>query len=108
MTMNEEHKTILWWRILSALAIFNLILWGITAATVSTDAPYVTWHLMLSGVYTAVCAFRSFLPRIDLERYCLVDSMASSMVAGRSAATVAEISFAIQIAGTGQFITHIG
>ena len=97
MTTNEDHKTILWWRILSALAIFNILLWGATAATVGTDAPYVKWHLLLSGIYTAVCAFRSFLPRIDLERYCIVDSMASSMVAGRSAATIAEISFAIQI-----------
>ena len=97
MTYSEDHKTILWWRLLSALAIFNLVLWGITATHVSADAPYVRWHILLSGIYTAVCAFRSFIPRIDLERYCIVDSPVSSMVAGRSAATIAEISFAIQI-----------
>ena len=34
---------------------------------------------------------------MDLERYWIIDSWVSSMVAGRSAATVAEISFATQI-----------
>ena len=94
----DEHKTVLWWRTLSALAVINILLWMTVASTVNIDAPYVRWHLILSGIYTAVCAFRSMLPRIDLERYCLVDSMASSMVVGRSAATVAEVSFACQIA----------
>lgn len=97
MIAQEEYKTVRWWRLLSTLAVFNLVLWTLTAFSVPTDAPYVRWHILLSGIYTAVCAFRSFIPRIDLERYCMVDSPVSSMVAGRSAATVAEISFAIQI-----------
>ncbi|MGD8571359.1 MAG: hypothetical protein PVH98_02815 [Gammaproteobacteria bacterium] len=54
--------------------------------------------LWLSGVYTVGCAFRSFLPRIDLERICLVDSWLSSMIVGRSVATVAEICFIAQCA----------
>jgi hypothetical protein len=53
---------------------------------------------MLSGVYVFVCAYRSFLPRIDLERYCLWDTFASSIFLGRSAATIAEVAFAGQIA----------
>ena len=93
----EEHKTILWWRLLSSIAVINILLWVLTVAPLSTDLPYVKWHILLSGIYTAVCAFRSFVPRIDVERYCIVDSWVSSMVAGRSAATIAEISFAIQI-----------
>lgn len=94
----NEHKTLLWWRTLSALAIGNLLLWVAVMASVDTTMAYVRWHLVLSGIFTAVCAFRSFLPRIDLERYCLVDSKASSMVVGRSAATLAEVSFAGQVA----------
>ncbi|KAL3781959.1 hypothetical protein ACHAW5_004695, partial [Stephanodiscus triporus] len=39
----------------------------------------------------------SFLPRIDLERYCLWDTVLSSIFLGRTAATIAEISFAGQI-----------
>ena len=92
----NEHKTIRWWGILSALATGNLLLWCAVATTVDTTVPYVHWHLALSGVFTAVCAFRSFLPRIGLERLCLVDTAASSMVAGRSAATIAEVCFACQ------------
>jgi hypothetical protein len=65
----------------------------------STDAAaYQRYHLILSGMYVFACAYRSFLPRIDLERYCLWDTMLSSIFLGRSAATIAEISFAAQIA----------
>ena len=66
--------------------------------TNSDAAYYQRYHLMLSGVYVFACAYRSFLPRIDLERYCLWDTMLSSIFLGRSAATIAEISFAGQIA----------
>lgn len=45
-----------------------------------------------------VCAYRSFLPRIDLERYCLFDTVLSSIFLGRTAATIAEIAFSCQIA----------
>ena len=93
----EEHKTILWWRLLSSIAVINILIWVLTVAPLSADVPYLKWHIILSGIYTAVCAFRSFVPRIDVERYCIVDSWVSSMVAGRSAATIAEISFAIQM-----------
>jgi hypothetical protein len=54
--------------------------------------------LWLSAGYVAGCAFRSFLPRIDLERICLVESWLSSMVVGRSVATVAELCFIAQCA----------
>lgn len=63
-----------------------------------STAAYKRYHLILSGVYVFACAYRSFLPRIDLERYCLWDTMLSSIFLGRSAATIAEISFAGQIA----------
>ena len=95
--MNED-KTIIWWRILCGVAVLNILLFVLTACSVSVASPYVRWHLILSGIYTAVCAYRSFWPRIGVERYCLVDAMRSSMVFGRTAATVAEVSFAIQIA----------
>ncbi|MEC7987818.1 MAG: hypothetical protein VX278_21800 [Myxococcota bacterium] len=94
----NDRKTIVWWKILSALAMLNIIAWIAVASQAEVGVLYVRWHLMLSAVFTAVCAFRSFLPRIDLERYCLVDSFASSMVVGRSAATIAEVSFATQVA----------
>jgi hypothetical protein len=42
------------------------------------------------------CAFRSFLPRADVQRICLFDTWLSSVVVGRSVATVAEVAFAAQ------------
>ncbi len=93
-----QHSTVLWWRLLSAAAAINLALYGVTVAVVDRDAPYVLPHLVLAGIYTAVCAYRSFLPRIDLERFVLVDHVATSVGLGRSAATIAEVSFAAQLA----------
>ena len=54
--------------------------------------------LWLSGVYVIGCALRSFIPRIDLERICLVDSWISSMLLGRTVATLAEVCFIAQCA----------
>ena len=42
------------------------------------------------------CAFRSFLPRADVQRICLFDTWLSSVVIGRSVATVAEVCFVAQ------------
>jgi hypothetical protein len=54
--------------------------------------------LWLSAGYVVGCAFRSFLPRIDLERVCLVQSWLSRMSVGRSVATIAELCFMAQCA----------
>jgi hypothetical protein len=62
------------------------------------DNLYQRLQLCLSGIYVLVCAYRSVLPRIDLERYCLFDSQFSSIFWGRTAATIAEIAFSGQIA----------
>jgi hypothetical protein len=52
--------------------------------------------LLLSAAYVFGCAFRSCLPRADVQRICLFDTWLSSVVVGRSVATVAEICFAAQ------------
>jgi hypothetical protein len=53
-------------------------------------------QLLLSAVYVAGCAFRSVLPVIDIPRLVLIDSRLSSVLIGRSVATVAELCFAAQ------------
>src|SRR5580693_7272457 len=53
-------------------------------------------ELLLCAAYVFGCAFRSFLPRADVQRICLFDTWLSSVVVGRSVATVAEICFAAQ------------
>ena len=52
--------------------------------------------LLLCAAYVFGCAFRSFLPRADVQRICLFDTWLSSVVIGRSVATVAEVCFAAQ------------
>lgn len=71
-------------------------MWALTMHTDMQNFSYT--QAILSGLYVFVCAFRSFFPRIDLERYCLFDTPLSSIVLGRSLATVAEICFSIQCA----------
>jgi hypothetical protein len=52
--------------------------------------------LFLSAAYVFGCAFRSVLPRADIQRICLFDTWLSSVTVGRSVATVAEICFVAQ------------
>src|SRR5262245_33168341 len=86
-----------WWQFLCAVSVTNILLWTLAAWGLSREADgYQFKQLILSGLFVAGCAFRSILPRIDLERMCLWDSPFSSVFLGRSVATFAEICFALQ------------
>jgi len=52
--------------------------------------------LALCAAYVFGCAFRSLLPRADVQRICLFDTWLSSVMVGRTVATVAEVCFAVQ------------
>src|SRR5262249_7800697 len=54
------------------------------------------WQLLLSAAYVFGCGFRSILPRADVQRMGLMDSWISSVLVGRSVATVAELCFVAQ------------
>lgn len=95
-----------WWISLWVVAVLNIAVWTMSAVMLARGsnrfpaAEYKRRRLLLwlSFGYVTGCAFRSFLPRIDLLRICLVDSGLSSMVVGRSVATVAELCFMAQCA----------
>src|SRR5262245_37943761 len=88
-----------WWSALFLVSVGNLVLWLVIARDVHAPSDgYVTQQLWLSGIFAAACAFRSVLPRVDLERQCLWDSPLSSIFVGRTVATVAELCFAAQCA----------
>jgi hypothetical protein len=91
-----DRKVALWHLGLGAISILNIVLW-LASHGAAADV-YGARQWALAGIFTAVCAFRSFLPRVDLERFVLVDHPLSSVFIGRSAATVAEVSFAVQCA----------
>ena len=94
----------IWWSALCAVALANIAAWGISAWLLRgrrEDFPadvYATrWLLLwLAAVYVAGCAFRSFLPMLDVQRFCLHDTWISRIFVGRSVATVAELAFALQ------------
>lgn len=86
----------LWLGSLAALAAFNVSIWIWIARSASPGTGYTETQLLLSGVYVGVCGFRSLFPRVDLERVCLWDTWLSAIVIGRTAATIAELCFALQ------------
>jgi hypothetical protein len=92
-----------WWGLLTLVSGVNIAVWFVlyrelheqpTGDLASTSN--IELMLLLCAAYVFGCAFRSFLPRADVQRICLFDTWLSSVVVGRSVATVAEISFAAQ------------
>ena len=92
-----------WWGLLTLVSGANIAVWfwlyrqlpeQPTGSLGSTSG--IKLMLFLSAAYVFGCAFRSFLPRADVQRICLFDTWLSSVAVGRSVATVAEICFAVQ------------
>ena len=100
--MNNDVE--LWWCFLCAVGAVNLAAWWLSAAALERRKASLPAHvfgarrlqLVLSGVYVAGCAFRSFFPVYDVPRIGLLDSWLSSVLLGRSVATVAELCFVAQ------------
>jgi hypothetical protein len=92
-----------WWSLLTLVSGANIAIWFLlyhelheqpTGRLGGTSG--IELMLLLCAAYVFGCAFRSFLPRADVQRICLFDTWLSSVVVGRSVATVAEICFAAQ------------
>ncbi len=92
-----DAKVLTWWRVLCALAALNVCLWLVVWHIGPASAAYGGLQLVLSGVYVLVCAYRSVLPRVDLERLVVVDTRLSNIFLGRAAATIGETCFALQL-----------
>lgn len=92
-----------WWGVLTLVSGANIAVWFVlygklqeqpTGSLASMSG--IQLMLLLCAAYVFGCAFRSFLPRADVQRICLFDTWLSSVVVGRSVATVAEVAFAAQ------------
>jgi hypothetical protein len=103
-----SNPVTLWWRFLTLVSGANIVFWvllyrqlrggavdGAGAVTIGSS-PQTGAMLMLCAAYVFGCAFRSVLPRADVQRICLYDSFLSSIFVGRTVATIAEICFAAQ------------
>jgi hypothetical protein len=92
-----------WWGFLTLVSAANIAVWFALyhqfyaePAGRAAGASGLSFMLLLCAAYVFGCAFRSFLPRADVQRICLFDTWLSSVVVGRSVATVAEVAFAAQ------------
>jgi len=90
-----------WWGMLTLVSGVNIAAWilmyrELHDAGSSGRIPGMQIMLLLSAAYVFGCAFRSFLPRADVQRICLFDTWLSSVAVGRSVATIAEVCFAAQ------------
>lgn len=90
-----------WWAMLTLISGVNIAAWilmyrELHEAGSSGRIPGMQIMLLLSAAYVFGCAFRSLLPRADVQRICLFDTWLSSVAVGRSVATVAEVCFAAQ------------
>src|SRR4029077_4041419 len=100
--LDWSNPVAIWWGFLLAVSTVNVAaLLQLHARFRGNrgDKPAATWVeplLLLCAVYVLGCAFRSVLPRADVQRICLFDTWLSSVMVGRSVATVAELCFAAQ------------
>jgi hypothetical protein len=107
-----------WWSLLTLVSSVNIAVWFVlyrqlhepaigNPGTSATEfllvqsgglggASSIELMLLLCAAYVFGCAFRSFLPRADVQRICLFDTWLSSVAVGRTVATVAEICFVAQ------------
>jgi hypothetical protein len=92
-----------WWGFLTLVSGANIAAWFVlyrefqNSPIGSADGPTDTQSmLMLCAAYVFGCAFRSVLPRADVQRICLFNTWLSSVMIGRTVATIAEVCFAAQ------------
>jgi hypothetical protein len=93
-----------WWGFLTLVSGANIAAWFLLYREFqnspmsggSVAAPDSQSMLVLCAAYVFGCAFRSVLPRADVQRICLFNTWLSSVMIGRSVATIAEICFAAQ------------
>lgn len=99
-----DESVFVWWVTLSVITLINVFAWIHSAILVKrrkselSIADYILSRriLILAGIYVIGCGIRAILPRIDALRISLVDHWLSSILVGRSVATIAELCFIAQ------------
>jgi|SRR5579862_451898 len=100
--LDWSNPVAIWWVFLISVSAANItvLLWLQSCfrarSLKAQGAVAIEPLLLLAAAYVVGCAFRSVLPRADVQRICLFDTWLSSVMVGRSVATVAELCFAAQ------------
>jgi len=94
----RSNPLALWWVMLTLISVTNIGVWFFLyrALPATGTGSGIELMLLLCAAYVFGCAFRSVLPRADVQRICLFDHWLSSVFVGRSVATIAEVCFAAQ------------
>lgn len=98
------NDALIWWSFLCAVSGINVIAWSTSAITLRARSAQLhpstwtatQWQMVLSAGYVLGCAYRSAFPVYDVQRQVMFDSWLSSVMVGRSVATVAELCFVAQ------------
>lgn len=100
--VETSNPVAVWWLFLAAVSTLNIVVWFVLYRRLK-DHSFVhrrlfelKYMLPLCAAYVFGCAFRSFIPRADVQRIVLFDHWISSVAVGRTVATIAEICFVIQ------------
>ncbi len=98
-----SNPVAVWWAFLLGVSVANIALWLLLHRHFKKRMPNfrsgmlrIEMMVLLCAAYVFGCAFRSILPRADVQRIALFDTWLSSVFVGRSVATIAEVCFVIQ------------
>lgn len=97
-------EVLVWWFLLCLVSAANVLALTWSAGVLRKKQGSIAadvyasrrLQLLLSAGYVLGCAYRSALPVFDVQRICLFDTWLSSVMVGRSVATVAELCFVTQ------------
>jgi hypothetical protein len=100
--MNDA--TLSWWSFLCGVSAINVLAWIASTLYLRRQSgplrlgneSTMRWNLILCAGYVLGCAYRSAFPVYDVQRLVMVDSWLSSVVVGRTVATIAELCFVAQ------------
>src|SRR5262245_62137899 len=104
MVAETSPGVMLWWRIRSAIGVVNIVAWILLAecfrpAVRLADSRLrreYTLQVILSALFVFGCAYRSFFPFAEGQRFCLSAPPWSNAVVSRAIATVAELAIVAQ------------
>src|SRR5262245_50836292 len=79
-----------WWALLTLVSAANIAAWFLLYRHLQEPRPVspdggtsnIELMLLLCAAYVFGCAFRSLLPRADVQRICLFDTWLSSVMIG--------------------------
>lgn len=103
--VNFTNPVSLWWIFLVFASVINIFAWSWTRIYLYRKNSILNFKITklapenliwFSGAYVFGCAYRSFFVKADVQRICVFDTWFSSVMLGRSIATIAELCFVAQ------------